>query len=109
MRWVRIIFLLMVVAIFGAFLHYTLPQRDIVRITKTERETAVRAARAFGLGVAGVDLLRSETGPKVLEVNSSPGLEGVEKATKKNRDQPLISVGSRSASTIRTTSRCGSV
>lgn len=55
-----------------------------VRITKTERETAVRAARAFGLGVAGVDLLRSETGPKVLEVNSSPGLEGVEKATKKN-------------------------
>jgi ribosomal protein S6--L-glutamate ligase len=55
-----------------------------VRITKAERETAVRAARAFGLGVAGVDLLRSETGPKVLEVNSSPGLEGVEKATSKN-------------------------
>ncbi len=55
-----------------------------VRITKTERETAVRAARAFGLGLAGVDLLRSETGPKVLEVNSSPGLEGIETASKKN-------------------------
>ncbi len=55
-----------------------------VKITKAERETAVRAARSFALGVAGVDLLRSETGPKVLEVNSSPGLEGVEKATQKN-------------------------
>jgi ribosomal protein S6--L-glutamate ligase len=52
-----------------------------VRITKTERDTALRAARAFGLNMAGVDLLRSEDGPKVLEVNSSPGLEGVEKAT----------------------------
>lgn len=52
-----------------------------VRITKEERETAVRAARAFGLNMAGVDLLRSDTGPKVLEVNSSPGFEGIEKAT----------------------------
>ncbi len=55
-----------------------------VKITKTERETAVRAARAFGLGFAGVDLLRSADGPKVLEVNSSPGLEGAEKASGKN-------------------------
>ena len=55
-----------------------------VRITKEERETALRAARAFGLGKAGVDLLRSETGPKVLEVNSSPGFEGIEKATGKD-------------------------
>lgn len=54
------------------------------RITRTERDTAIRAARAFGLGLAGVDLLRSETGPKVLEVNSSPGLEGVETATGKD-------------------------
>ncbi len=54
------------------------------RITRTERETAIRAARAFGLGLAGVDLLRAEDGPKVLEVNSSPGLEGVEKATGKD-------------------------
>ncbi|MEP1356334.1 MAG: 30S ribosomal protein S6--L-glutamate ligase [Tateyamaria sp.] len=55
-----------------------------VRITKAERETAVRAARAFRLGTSGVDLLRSEAGPKVLEVNSSPGFEGIEKATGKD-------------------------
>ncbi|MFN3208886.1 MAG: 30S ribosomal protein S6--L-glutamate ligase [Roseovarius sp.] len=55
-----------------------------VRITKEERETALRAARAFGLGLAGVDLLRSEAGPKVLEVNSSPGMEGIEGSTGKN-------------------------
>ncbi len=55
-----------------------------VRISRTERETAVKAARAFRLGMAGVDLLRSSDGPKVLEVNSSPGLEGIEKATGKN-------------------------
>ncbi|MFW8592693.1 30S ribosomal protein S6--L-glutamate ligase [Cribrihabitans neustonicus] len=57
---------------------------EVVRITKEERSAAVRAARAFGLGVAGVDLLRSDTGPKVLEVNSSPGLEGIEKTVGKN-------------------------
>ncbi|MHA7827438.1 MAG: 30S ribosomal protein S6--L-glutamate ligase [Roseovarius sp.] len=55
-----------------------------VRITKQERETAIRAARAFDLNTAGVDLLRSEGGPKVLEVNSSPGFEGIEKSTGKN-------------------------
>lgn len=56
----------------------------VVRITKLERDTAVRAARAFGLGMAGVDLLRATSGPKVLEVNSSPGFEGIEKATGKD-------------------------
>jgi ribosomal protein S6--L-glutamate ligase len=55
-----------------------------IRITKEERDTAIRAAKTFGLGLAGVDLLRSDDGPKVLEVNSSPGLEGIEKASKKN-------------------------
>ncbi len=57
---------------------------SIVRISKEERETAIRAVKAFGLRMAGVDLLRSNDGPKVLEVNSSPGLEGIEKATDKN-------------------------
>jgi ribosomal protein S6--L-glutamate ligase len=52
-----------------------------VRITPEERSTAVRAARTLGLNVAGVDLLRSNHGPVVMEVNSSPGLEGIEKAT----------------------------
>ena len=55
-----------------------------VRITKAERETAVLAARAFGLGLAGVDMLRATDGPKVLEVNSSPGFEGIETATGKD-------------------------
>ncbi|MDX1682974.1 MAG: hypothetical protein R3336_07640, partial [Phycisphaeraceae bacterium] len=45
------------------------------------RATAVRAARTMGLNVAGVDLLRSNHGPVVMEVNSSPGLEGIETAT----------------------------
>jgi ribosomal protein S6--L-glutamate ligase len=57
---------------------------EVVRISKEERDTALRAARAFGLGMAGVDLLRSDSGPKVLEVNSSPGFEGIEKATGKD-------------------------
>ena len=52
-----------------------------VRATRAEMETAVRAAKILGLGVAGVDLIRSKRGPLVLEVNSSPGLEGIEEAT----------------------------
>lgn len=55
-----------------------------VRITLAERRMAVRAARAFGLGVAGVDLLRAHDGAKVLEVNSSPGFRGIETITGKN-------------------------
>jgi ribosomal protein S6--L-glutamate ligase len=55
-----------------------------VRITKAERETALRAARVFDLNMAGVDLLRADSGPKVLEVNSSPGFEGIEGSTSKN-------------------------
>ncbi len=49
-----------------------------VRITPEERSTAVRAAKIMGLSVAGVDILRSKHGPVVMEVNSSPGLEGIE-------------------------------
>ncbi|WP_411818741.1 30S ribosomal protein S6--L-glutamate ligase [Hyphococcus sp. DH-69] len=52
-----------------------------VKITPQERSTAVGAARAMGLNFCGVDLLRSNHGPVVMEVNSSPGLEGIEKAT----------------------------
>lgn len=52
-----------------------------IKLTPEERSTAVRAAKAMGLRVAGVDLLRSNHGPVVMEVNSSPGLEGIEKAT----------------------------
>jgi len=52
-----------------------------VKITAEERRTAVKAARVMGLKFAGVDILRSEKGPLLLEVNSSPGLEGIEKTT----------------------------
>jgi len=52
-----------------------------VKLTPEERSTAIRAAKTMGLNVAGVDLLRSNHGPVVMEVNSSPGLEGIEKAT----------------------------
>lgn len=52
-----------------------------IRITPEERSTAVRAARIIGLNVAGVDILRSNHGPVVMEVNSTPGLEGIEGAT----------------------------
>jgi ribosomal protein S6--L-glutamate ligase len=56
----------------------------LIRITPEERSTAVRAAKIMGLNVAGVDLLRSNHGPVVMEVNSSPGLEGIENATGKD-------------------------
>lgn len=55
-----------------------------VRLSKEERSTAIRAAKTMGLNVAGVDLLRSNHGPVVMEVNSSPGLEGIEAATDKD-------------------------
>ncbi|ASK88174.1 30S ribosomal protein S6--L-glutamate ligase [Sphingorhabdus sp. SMR4y] len=57
---------------------------QIVKITPEERSTAVRAAKHMGLNVCGVDMLRSNHGPVIMEVNSSPGLEGIEKATGKD-------------------------
>ena len=57
---------------------------NLIRITPAERATAVRAAKTMGLNVCGVDLLRSNHGPVVMEVNSSPGLEGIEAATGKD-------------------------
>lgn len=57
---------------------------ELVRLSKEERATAVNAAKVMGLNVCGVDILRSNHGPVVMEVNSSPGLEGIEVATGKN-------------------------
>lgn len=54
---------------------------ETVTLTQQERRIAIRAARAMGLHVAGVDLLRSKRGPLIMEVNSSPGLEGIETTT----------------------------
>lgn len=56
----------------------------VIRITPEERSTAVRAAKILGLNVAGVDILRSNHGPVVMEVNSSPGLQGIEQSTGKD-------------------------
>jgi ribosomal protein S6--L-glutamate ligase len=55
-----------------------------IKLTPEERSTAVRSAKALGLRVAGVDMLRSNHGPVVMEVNSSPGLEGIEAASGKD-------------------------
>lgn len=52
-----------------------------IKLSRSERSTAVKAAKLMGLNVAGVDMLQSGTGPKIMEVNSSPGLEGIEKAS----------------------------
>lgn len=57
---------------------------SLIRITPEERSTAVRAARIMGLNLAGVDILRSNHGPVIMEVNSSPGLEGIEVVTGKD-------------------------
>jgi ribosomal protein S6--L-glutamate ligase len=73
-----------------------------VKITPEERITAVRAAKAMGLNVAGVDLLRSNHGPLVMEVNSSPGLEGIETSTKKDVAVKIIEFLERSVAEKRT-------
>lgn len=52
-----------------------------IKLTRKEKSVALKAAKALNLKIAGVDMLRSERGPLVIEVNSSPGLEGIEKAT----------------------------
>jgi ribosomal protein S6--L-glutamate ligase len=54
---------------------------EIIELTDEEENMAIKAAKAMGLGVAGVDMLQSARGPLILEVNSSPGLEGIERAT----------------------------
>jgi ribosomal protein S6--L-glutamate ligase len=63
---------------------------SLVDLSEDEENTALKAARAMGLGVAGVDMVQSSRGPLVLEVNSSPGLEGIEKATGKDIAREII-------------------
>ena len=75
---------------------------SLIRITPEERATAVRAAQVMGLNVAGVDILRSERGPLVMEVNSSPGLEGIEGATGKDVAAMIIKFAERNARPNRT-------
>lgn len=77
----------------------------IVRLTPEERSTATRAASIMGLNVCGVDILRSNHGPVVMEVNSSPGLEGIEKATEKNVAGTIIEFIEKNAKPNKTSTR----
>ncbi len=63
---------------------------EVIRLHPDERALAVRAAQVMGLDLAGVDIIRSSHGPLVIEVNSSPGLEGIETATGKNVADKII-------------------
>ncbi|MGB0521519.1 MAG: 30S ribosomal protein S6--L-glutamate ligase [Flammeovirgaceae bacterium] len=63
---------------------------SLIELTDEESNTALKATKAMGLGVAGVDMLQSAKGPLVLEVNSSPGLEGIEAATQKDVAKEII-------------------
>ena len=78
---------------------------SLVKITPEERRTAAAAAKIMGLNVAGVDLLRSARGPLVMEVNSSPGLEGIEAATGKNIAGMIIEFIEKNAASKRTKTR----
>jgi ribosomal protein S6--L-glutamate ligase len=78
---------------------------ELIRITPEERSTAVRAAAAMGLNVAGVDILRSNHGPVIMEVNSSPGLEGIEKSTGKDIASMIIDFITKEARPNKTRTR----
>ena len=78
---------------------------EIVKITPEERSTAVRAAKVMGLNVAGVDLLRSNHGPVIMEVNSSPGLEGIETSTGKDVAGMIIDFISRKVTSQKASNR----
>ncbi len=69
---------------------------EIIELTDEEETAAIKAAKAMGLGIAGVDMLQSARGPLILEVNSSPGLEGIEKATGKDIAREIIKYIERS-------------
>ena len=70
---------------------------NIIELTDEEENAALKAARVMGLGIAGVDMLQSERGPLILEVNSSPGLEGIESATGKDIATQIIKYIERNA------------
>ena len=78
---------------------------ELVKLTPAERATAVKAAQTMGLRVAGVDMLRSERGPLIMEVNSSPGLRGIEEATGKDVADKVISFVEEGVAEHKPTSR----
>lgn len=78
---------------------------SLTKLSPQERATAVKAARTMGLNVAGVDLLRAASGPLVMEVNSSPGLEGIEHATGKDVANMIVRYIEENAKPNRTRTR----
>ena len=70
---------------------------ELIKLTQLEKQTALKAAKKLGLSIAGVDMLQSERGPLILEVNSSPGLEGIEGATKVDIAGKIIEFVQRNA------------
>ncbi|OQX49432.1 MAG: ribosomal protein S6 modification protein, partial [Candidatus Sedimenticola endophacoides] len=78
---------------------------SVIKLTAKERATAVKAAKVMGLNVAGVDIVRGKEGPLVLEVNSSPGLEGIEQATEKDIAGMIIENIEKNAKPHRTRTR----
>ena len=78
---------------------------NLIKITPEERSTAVRAAKVMGLNIAGVDLLRSNHGPVIMEVNSSPGLEGIETASGKDVGGAIIQFIENNAAAGKTRTR----
>lgn len=80
---------------------------SLVTVTREERAAAVRAANTMGLNVCGVDILRSKRGPLVVEVNSSPGLEGIEGATGKDIAGAIIQFLEKNAKQGKTKTKGG--
>ncbi|MFT6645979.1 MAG: ribosomal protein S6--L-glutamate ligase [Patiriisocius sp.] len=78
---------------------------QLVKLSPAERATAIKAAKIMGLNVCGVDLLRSARGPLVMEVNSSPGLRGIEEATKKDVAGMIIDFIGKNAKPNKTRTR----
>lgn len=78
-----------------------------VKLTDEERKTALRAAKAMGLPICGVDLMRSDRGPLILEVNSSPGLQGIETVTGRNIAAKIIEYVEQNARKQRRKDRIG--
>jgi ribosomal protein S6--L-glutamate ligase len=80
---------------------------ELISITSEERKTALKAANTMGLNVCGVDILRAERGPVVMEVNSSPGLEGIETATGKDIAGSIIQFIEKNAKQGKTKTKGG--
>ncbi len=80
-------------------------QGTVIKLSKAEKEAAINAAKVMGLAIAGVDMLQSARGPLILEVNSSPGLEGIEKATGVDIAGKIISYVEKGAQELKSKKR----